>query len=78
MSQAKVLIEVTAGIIPQRAMDEYTKRWAITSEEWQAATDGAAQGFLLSSRNGQAQGYAAYMMMQPDTVNWVRTDWIWL
>jgi len=76
MAQAKVLIEVTAGIIPNRPMEEYTKQWAITSEEWAEADKD--QAFLLASRNGQATGYASYLMMQPDSLNWVHTNWIWL
>ena len=75
MPQAKVLLEVTAGIIPKHPMPEYTRRWAISSEEWEAAPD---TGVLLAEKNGAAQGYAALMMFQPDRVNWVRMDWIWL
>jgi hypothetical protein len=78
MEQAKILLEVTAGIIPERPEPELTKQWAITSAEWQQATEDDAQGFLLSTRNGQAQGYAGWLMMQPDRVNWVKTNWIWL
>jgi hypothetical protein len=78
MEQAKILIEVVGGIIPERPEPELTKQWAITSAEWQQATADDAQGFLLSTRNGQAQGYAGWLMMQPDRVNWVRTNWLWL
>jgi hypothetical protein len=70
------LIEVTAGIVPGKPEKELTKQWAVSSEEWHADT--AKQGELLSTRNGQAMGYAGWLMMQPDRVNWVRTDWIWL
>ncbi len=78
MAQAKVLLEVVAGIIPNQPESEMTKQWAITSEEWELATNNGGQGALLSQRNGMAQGYAAWLMMQPDRFNWVRTDWIWL
>ena len=79
METARILIEVTAGVIPQRPEPELTKQFAITSKDWNEATGTeGGQGFLLATRNGQAQGYAAYLMMQPDRVNWVRTDWIWL
>lgn len=79
MESAKVLLEVTAGIIPDRSEPELMKQWAITSEEWaQAADIEGGHGFLLSSRNGQALGYASWLMMQPDRVNWVKTNWIWL
>jgi hypothetical protein len=55
------------------------KQWAISSEEWaKAANEEGGHGYLLSSRNGQALGYASWLMMQPDRVNWVKTNWIWL
>lgn len=78
MKNARVLVEVTAGVVPQKPEPELTQTWAIDSEEWAKATGDGTQGKLLSSRNGMAQGYAAWLMMQPDRVNWVRTDWIWL
>lgn len=73
---ARVIIEVVAGVIPQKPMPEHTKRWAITSREWEDA--GQDQMVLLAERNGQAQGYANLLMLQPQSLNWVRTDWIWL
>lgn len=76
MKRAKVLLEVTAGVVPGTPMKEHTKRWAVTSEEWQNAGD--KQGELLAERNGQMQGYAAFLMLQPDHLNWVKTEWIWL
>ena len=87
METARVLLEVTAGLIPQRPEPELTKQWAITSKEWQEAAAQAKdqsdievsrQSTLLAERNGQALAYANLLMLQPDRVNWVRTDWIWL
>jgi len=79
MQEARVLLEVVAGVIPNQPEPELTKQWAITSDEWQrAANDEGGHGMLLSQRNGQAQGYAAWLMMQPDRCNWVRLNWIWL
>jgi hypothetical protein len=78
MQEARALLEVTAGIIPNRPEPELTKQWAITSAEWQQATADNAQGALLSQRNGQAIGYASWLAMQPDRCNWVRFDWLWL
>ena len=76
MKQARVLLEVVAGVLPGTPMPEYTKQWAITSEEWNA--EGADQAQILSEANGKMQGWAMYLMMQPDRVNWVKTEWIWL
>lgn len=76
MESAKLIVEVVAGVIPQKPDPAHTKRWAITSKEWAEAGDTWPN--LLAERNGQAQGYAALLMLQPDRLNWVRTDWIWL
>jgi hypothetical protein len=75
MERARIVLEVTAGLIPGQPMPEHTKRWAITEAEWKNA---ATRANILAERNGQMQGYAALLMLQPDTLNWVRTDWIYL
>lgn len=77
---ARAAVEVTAGLIPSQPMPEYTRRWAVTSEEWQGLEDaslGTSRVALLAERNGQALGYAALLMASPHLVNWVRVDWIW-
>lgn len=78
MESARVIIEVVAGVIPQQPMEEYTKRWAITSDEWYKAVGPGTAMELLAERNKAAQEYAMSLMMRPDLVNWVRTDWLWL
>ena len=76
---ARVVVEVVAGLIPGNDPDaEFTRRWVLTSQQWQAAEDAGKQGEALAELNGRAQGYAAMLMLQPDRLNWVRTDWIWL
>jgi hypothetical protein len=77
MKSARVIVEVVAGLLPGKDPDpEFTRRYAITSEQWQQA--GEKQLELLAEVTGKAQGYAALLMLQPDRLNWVRTDWIWL
>lgn len=87
MESARVIIEVTAGVVPGHPEEEYGRRWAITTKEWEdaAASDQQAwpsattgQGQMLAELNGRAQGYAALLMLQPNSLNWVRTDWLWL
>lgn len=82
MENARVIVEVVAGLIPGKDPDpQYTKRYAITSKEWQEAGDqdqGRGQALLLAEVVGKAQGYSAMLMNSPNIVNWVRTDWIWL
>lgn len=74
MSSARVLIEVVAGLTPERPDPGMTKRLAITNDEWEAAGD---QWELLQARNAEAMKYAG-ALMNPNRVNWVRVDWIWL
>lgn len=74
---AKLIIEVTAGLIPGKDPDpEFTRRYALTSSEWEAAAENT--GPMLAELNGRAAGYALLLQLQPDRLNWVRTDWIWL
>ncbi len=88
MEQARAAIEVTAGLIPGQPVPEFTRRWAITSAEWQEAnrldderaTDfygATSTGNVLADRQGAAMAYAQLLMFQPDRVNWVRVDWVW-
>lgn len=75
MESAKAVLEVVAGVIPERPEQELTRRWVITSKQWEDAPDKAA---LLAEANGRGLGYAALLMLQPDRLNWVRADWLWL
>lgn len=73
---ARVLIEVRAGVIAEIPIPEYTKQWAVTSKEWDLGSEKGLE--TLAERNGQSMGYAMLLMLSPNQVNWVRTDWIWL
>jgi hypothetical protein len=75
MSSARLIVSVTAGLIPERPEPELTRQWVLTSDEWEQAENQREQ---LSELNGRAQGYAMLLMLQPDRFNWVRTDWLWL
>lgn len=79
---ARIVAEVTAGLLPGRPDPEFTQRYVVHSDDWlkaSAANDGgAALGRLLSETNGRALGYAGMLMLQPDRLNWVRTEWIYL
>lgn len=77
---ARIFVEVFAGLIPGTPDGEYTRRWVITSNEWATATAAGAEhvGELLAEFAARAQGYAAWLMMQPDRVNWVQTGWAYL
>lgn len=71
-------IDVVAGLVPGMPLEEYTRRWFLGSEEWNAASENAMeQARILADLNGKAQAWAAYLMFQPDRVNWVKTEWVW-
>lgn len=75
---ARLGIDVVAGVLPGTPEPEFTRRFFVTSAEWNACNgDGDKQARLLADVNGKAQAWAAYLMFQPDRVNWVRTDWVW-
>lgn len=72
MEPARVIVEVTAGLIPGRAEPQFTKRWAVTSLEWQERGEE-----VLREREQEADEYAR-QLREPSRLNWVRTDWLWL
>ncbi len=74
----RLSIEVTAGVIPGRPDLGHSRAYNMTTDEWEKAEEAGLSAEFLAELNGQAQGYAALLMLQPDRVNWVRTEWIWL
>lgn len=70
--RAKVVIEVVAGLVPGTPIEEFTKRFAITSKEWEDKTGDAAM-----KTYGFAQEYMR-TLWNPSRINWVRCDWIYL
>lgn len=72
MTAARCAWEVTAGLIPGQPMPEYTRRFGLTSPEWESA-DGWR---LFQEHFDQALDY--YRSLQdPRRLNWVRLDWVW-
>lgn len=70
MKQAKLVIEVTAGLIPGQPDPQHTRRWALSTEECE-------DGYTMSDALGASREYAA-VLAHPSVVNWVRHDWVWL
>lgn len=78
-SSARVVVEVHAGLLPGEPEPEHTRRWAISSANWEAMNGQyGKQSEALANIGGQAAGYAGLLMLQPDRFNWVRTEWIYL
>lgn len=69
--------EVTAGLIPGQTDHKHTKRFGLTSEEWQDPTKGMA---LMLDRWHQAVAYVTYLQLlcvNGHEVNWARIDFVW-
>jgi hypothetical protein len=80
VSATRCIIDVTAGVLPGHAEPEYGRRWTMSAAQWdEAQRQGPDQcAALLSELSGQAAGWAAYLQLQPERLNWVRTEWVWL
>ena len=70
MKQAKLILEVMGGLSPGVPIDEYTRMWSLTSEE-------AKDPNTLLDAQGAAMNYCLWLQ-NPQRVNWVRLEWIWL
>ncbi len=77
MESARFAIEVVAGVIPGRVDDFHSRRWVVSSSEWQKAVDDGKESELLAKKSGEAAGYAQLLQLQPDRLNWVSTTWTW-
>lgn len=76
MQAARCAWEVTAGIIPGRVDDQHTRRWGLTSDEW----DGGKGYELFLQREALANAYARYLQelcCMGKEVNWTRVDFVW-
>lgn len=77
-SACRAHIEVFAGRTADEPVDRHTKRFVITSAEWQEAVRAGAEATLLAERQGEALGYAGLLMLQtPFVLGWVQVQWIW-
>lgn len=77
---AKAFFEVTAGLIPNEPMPEYSKRWAYTSEDY--AADGGTQASLQNEGSRyytiQTNAHTYAKMLEKGGLNWVRVDYLWV
>jgi CTP:phosphocholine cytidylyltransferase-like protein len=79
--RARILLEVVAGLIPETPIPEFTKQFAISSDAWYI--QGIFEGKPEEARMEVMRAYGItqeYMrtMWNPEKVNWVRCDWIYL
>lgn len=76
MQAARCAWEVTAGLIPGTVDHQHTRRWGLTSEEWDEG-----RGYqLFLEREAQAGAYARYLQelcANGREVNWTRVEFVW-
>ena len=72
MEAAKIIITVKAGVILNKPIEEYSKRFTITSTDIEDKT-----GLSVMAKYGLAQEYAR-SLWNPSALNWVITEWIYL
>lgn len=75
---AKLIIRVTAGVIPYDAVPKYTRTWSWSSDDQSRLEQGdptARSRYIAIA--GESREYAA-SLEDPRGVNWVRRDWVWL
>lgn len=70
---ARVLLEVVAGLLPGTPMPEYSKRWAITGEQWRARGTGDD---VVAQVEADCSAYAHDL--RHGGLNWVQTTWLYL
>lgn len=88
MKTARYMIEVQAGLVPEQPETQFTKRWAVTGEQWEAASkyhnnfkeDEAFDWsklpvIVLTEPLAAASNYLIFLATT-NRVNWVRLDWI--
>jgi hypothetical protein len=76
MVAARCAWEVTAGILPGTVDPQHTRRFGLTSDEW----DGGKGWELFLAREAQAGAYARYLQelcANGREVNWTRIDFVW-
>ena len=81
MEGVRVIIEVVAGVIPGTPIPEYTRRFYVTSDAWYMQGKYENKPKEAQDEVMQAYGMAhEYMrnLYNPQLVNWVRCNWIYL
>lgn len=71
-SRVRIMLEVVAGVIPNKPEKEFTKQFAITEEQWEDE-----EGIKVMQIYGFVQEYMR-TLWNPNRVNWVQCNWIYL
>jgi len=77
MTGARCVWEVTGGLIPGEPAHEYTRRFGLTSEQWQGGRAGLEQFLKFEA---EAAAYARHLQILCTVgraVKWTRIDFRW-
>lgn len=74
MNACRFYWQVDAGILPGHPMPEYSRRFAVDTDEWEAVADPTE---LLDETTMEALNYAR-SLADPTRVNWVSSEFVWL
>lgn len=74
MNALKAQWVVRAGLIPGEAMDEYSKAWSYTSNDYTA--DGGKRGALFIESDTEANRHARDL--RGGGLNWVTLEYLWM
>ena len=72
----KAQIIVQAGMFPGEIMPRFTRIWNLSSEIVEAC-ERDPNDYRYMDAMGTAMNYAANLQ-NPNKVNWVRVEWIWM
>lgn len=79
--RVRIIIQVTAGIIPGEIMAEHSKQFIISSDAWYAEGEYAGKGKDAIEEILKVYGFAqeyARNLMNPQALNWVNLNWLYL
>jgi hypothetical protein len=71
----RMVLEVSAGLVPGQPEQKFTKQFVILSDDWHNASR-FERIQKLGNLLDDAHEYAIDIT-DPNKVNWVRTDWIY-
>jgi len=75
MSRLKGQWTVTAGVLPGAVEKDYTRQWVYTSDD--LAKDQHEDYKKWNEMKEEAYEYAK-QITNPQHVNWVAVDWVWI
>lgn len=71
-------VQVTAGLIVDRPMPQYSKQWTFDSETYRKMREGDIEAGQLWDRVMKESREYTEALENPGVVNWVLRSWIWL